>query len=131
MNYEQLLEDLSTLLLQIKEYLLALAPKLIGAVAVFLLGVLIAKIFQAIMRRIIKNADRIIRNKKLQTRIKQLQIEKSASLISKLIYWIIIIFFLTAATEILGLPIITTWLFTKYINSCYHNFSWFDGWKVT
>ena len=36
--------------------------------------------------------------------------ERSAEVISKVLYWIILFFFLTAATEVLGLPVVTTWL---------------------
>lgn len=110
MNNEQFFNDLSVLLVQIKEYIFDLIPRLFGAVIIILIGILIAHIIKALVNRFINNFDRFIPNIKLQTKLKQMNLEKSAGLFSKILYWILIIFFLTAATETLGLPIITTWL---------------------
>jgi hypothetical protein len=110
MTYKQFLEDLSRLFLQLKENVIAFVPNLIAAIAVFLIGLLLAFIVQAIIKRFIRNLDRFISYEKLQNRIKHLRLERSAGLISKILFWIVIVFFLTAATEVLGLPIITTWL---------------------
>jgi small-conductance mechanosensitive channel len=63
-----------------------------------------------LINRIINGLYRYIPNKSYQQKIKQISTDPSSRLVSKIIYWMIIIFFLTAATEILGLPIITTWL---------------------
>jgi hypothetical protein len=96
--------------MQFRDNVISFVPNLIAAVAVFLIGVLLALLFRAMVRRFVKNLDRFILHEKLQKRIRELHLERSADLISRILYWIIIVFFLTAATEILGLPIVTTWL---------------------
>lgn len=110
MSYEQLLNDLGELLVQFRENLIAFIPKLIFAIVIILIGILIARLFQALVNRFIKNLDRFISSRKLQSGLKQIRLERSARLVGKIVFWIIIVFFLTAATEVLGLPIITTWL---------------------
>ena len=110
MSTDQFLKDLSNLLLLIKDYTFHLIPKLLGALIIILIGFLVAHIVRALINRLIDNFERFVPNKKLQIRIKQMHLDESAGLFSKIVYWILIIFFLTAATETLGLPIITTWL---------------------
>ncbi len=110
MSYEQFPEDLGTLFAQFKENLIAFIPKLVLAILIVLIGIVIARLIQALVNRVIKNLDRFITNRRVQSGLKQVRLERSSLLAAKLIYWVIIIFFLTAATEVLGLPIITTWL---------------------
>ena len=109
-SYEQSIEDLGKLFMQFRENMISFLPNLIAAVVVFLIGVLIAFLFQAMMKRFVRNLDRLILHQKFRKRVRQLRLERSADLIGRILYWIIIIFFLTAATEIMGLPIVTTWL---------------------
>lgn len=110
MSYEEFLNDMGRLFVQFKETLIAFIPRLIFAIVIILIGILIARLFQALVNRFIKNLDRFISSKKLQSGFKQVRLERSGRLVGKIVYWIILIFFLTAATEVLGLPIITTWL---------------------
>lgn len=95
---------------QIRETLVGFLPNLAGAVLIFLLGVLVAYVMRSIAKRLLKNAGRLIPNKRVRERILPERMERSAEVISKVLYWIILFFFLTAATEVLGLPVVTTWL---------------------
>jgi hypothetical protein len=110
MSYEQLLADLGEMFVKFKDNLIAIIPNLVFAIIIILIGILIARLIQALVNRFIKNLDRLVSSKKLQKGLKQMRLERSTRLVGKIIYWIIIVFFLTAATEVLGLPIITTWL---------------------
>jgi len=110
MSYEQFLADLGKLLIQFKENLIAFFPQLVLAIVIVLVGIIVARIFRALVNRFIGSLDRFVANRKVQGRLKQLQLERSGKLVGKMVYWIIIVFFLTAATEVLGMPIITTWL---------------------
>ena len=98
MSYEEFLKDLGRLFFQFKEALIAFIPKLVFAIVIILIGILIARLFQALVNRFIKNLDRFISSKKLQSGFKQIRLERSARLVGKIVYWIILIFFLTAAT---------------------------------
>ena len=110
MSYDQLIEDLGNLLVQFKENLISFIPKLVFALLIVLIGVLVARLLQAIINRFINRIDGFIANRKFKSRLKNIRLDKSARLVGKIVYWIILIFFITASTEILGLPIITTWL---------------------
>jgi small-conductance mechanosensitive channel len=102
--------DLNGMLKQLEEIIFLFLPKLALALVIFLIGYVIARIIRALINRLISRMERITPNKVLQQRLQQISTDPSVRLISNMLYWIIIIFFLTAATEILGLPIITNWL---------------------
>jgi len=110
MSFDQLLEDLAELLVQIRENIFAILPNLLYAVIIVLIGVLVARLLQSVVNRFINNLHRLIPGKKWQTGLKQIRPEHSGRLMGKIVYWTVIVFFLTAATEVLGLPIITSWL---------------------
>jgi len=109
-DYDQLLKDLSTLFLQFKDSFFAFIPKLVFALIIVLIGIVIARLFKALVNRLIKNIDRLTSSKILKNRLAQIRLDRSTQLVGKFVYWIIIVLFLTAATEVVGLPIITTWL---------------------
>lgn len=110
MNYEQFVNDLGQLFTQFKDKFFAIVPDLIFAVIIVLIGILVARLLKTVVNRLINRIDKLIPSSKLRNRLKKVSLERSAQIVAKLVYWIIIVFFLTAATEILGLPIITTWL---------------------
>jgi small-conductance mechanosensitive channel len=102
--------DINLTLGQLQNILISFMPKLLAAILLFLIGFAIARIIRALINRLINRMDRMLPSKILQKKLKQIITDPSARLISNLIYWTVIIFFLTASTEILGLPIITNWL---------------------
>lgn len=95
---------------QIRQTVVGFLPNLAGAVFIFLVGVLVAYVSRTIVNRLLRNVGRLIPNRRIRERLQPDRIERSAEVISKVLYWIIIFFFLTTATEILGLPVVTTWL---------------------
>jgi small-conductance mechanosensitive channel len=110
MNYNQIIEDIGKMFAQLKQSIIELLPNLLGAVAVFLVGFLAAFLLRALMRRFLKRIGSLIPHKKIQSRLHSANMEGPASVISNIFYWIVIFFFLATATEILGLPVVTTWL---------------------
>ena len=110
MDKNQLLFDVNSMFNQLDDIIFSFLPKLVLAIIIFLIGFGLARIIKAVMNRFISRMEKMMPNKILQQKIKQISVDPSTRLVSNLIYWIIIIFFLTAATEILGLPIITNWL---------------------
>jgi small-conductance mechanosensitive channel len=84
-------------------------PKLIMGLIVLLIGYLIARIVQSLVRRFIEYLDRIINNN-LNNRLLQVNLSSSRTFIARTFFWIIIFFFVTLFTEIIGLPVITSWL---------------------
>jgi small-conductance mechanosensitive channel len=111
MNYNQFVENLIRLLNQFKESLFIFLPNAIAALFIFLGGLLFARLIKTVTERFINRADRLIPNRKIQGRVKRFITEKPvATVISSFLYWIIVFFFLTAATETLGLPVVTAWM---------------------
>jgi small-conductance mechanosensitive channel len=95
---------------QIRQALVGFLPNLVGAVLIFLVGLLAAYTTRSIAKRLLRNVGRLIPNRRVREGIHPEGMERSAEVISKVLYWIILFFFLTAATEVLGLPVVTTWL---------------------
>lgn len=82
-------------------------PEIVGALLVVLVGWLIARTARALTRHGIQLLD------KVSDRIvgpSRLRIGRSAGIISTLVYWIVLLLFVTAATQVLGLTTFTDWL---------------------
>lgn len=109
MKYQELVQEMRQMILDLWGFLLEFLPKLILGLVVLLLGYLIARIVQSLVGRLIGHLDRII-NKNLSGRQIQVNLNSSRNFISKAFFWIILFFFLTVFTETLGLPVITSWL---------------------
>jgi small-conductance mechanosensitive channel len=110
MEFEELLKDLNQLLSDFKVSFLAFLPKFVFALIVFLIGYLIARLVQFLAKRFIRGTNRFITNKKISKHLQQKHFEQSSVFISKTLYWIIIVLFLTIASEIMGVPVATAWL---------------------
>lgn len=110
MDFDSFLRDFNTMLKDFLGNLIAFLPKLIFALLVFLAGYLIAKFVKFLIQRFIKGTNRFLSNQKIKKHIEQRHVDQFAAFAGKTVYWFIIILFVTLATEILGLPIITTWL---------------------
>ncbi len=89
--------------------LIEILPKLVFGIFVLLLGFLLARVIQFLIKRLIRYVNKVI-NEKLKSKYLKIDLEGSETFVSKTIYWIVLIFFFTLFTEIVGLPVITTWL---------------------
>lgn len=110
MNFNQMLTELNKFSFQFKKSVVDFLPNFLGALVIFLLGFLIASLLRSLVYRFFKNSGRIIPYEKIQSRLHPSKMEQSASVISRILYWTIIFFFFTIATEALGFPVVTTWL---------------------
>jgi small-conductance mechanosensitive channel len=110
MNFNQMITELGKVAFQFKKSAIEFLPNFLGAVVIFLIGFLIAKLLRALVYRFFKNIGRLIPYEKVQSRLQPTKLEPSASIISDILYWFIIFFFITVATEAMGLPVVTMWL---------------------
>jgi hypothetical protein len=110
MNYRQLLEYPSELISSLKQSIGGLLLHIIGAILIILIGHFIARLFSSLINRSLKKLSQLIPSPKNQVHLKSPKVMMSADLIGKIIYWIVLFFFITVATEMVGLPIVTTWL---------------------
>lgn len=89
----------------------AYLPSLLAALALVLLGWLSAHLLRAFIKRLGAGTDRLISRIGLGSHLQALRLPWSLSqFIATTVYWLVILFFLTAAAEIMGLPGIATWL---------------------
>lgn len=91
------------------DFLLELVPKLLLGIIVLLLGYFFARLVKYLVSRFIRYLDKTI-NGKLNSRQLQVNLGSSRIFIGKVFFWIIIFFSITLFTEVLGLPVITSWL---------------------
>lgn len=117
MNYEQILADIGRLFTQTREHLIVLIPKLIMALLILLTGFLIARLFRTLSSKLLIKIGDLLPATKLQGNIKSERLDRYSGLVGNIIFWIVFFFFLTTATEVIGLPIMTAWLsnFIQYL----------------
>ncbi len=91
--------------------LIRLLPNMLGAIAVFLVGWLVAKLFRGLVERGLRLLSRVLaRVTRGPLARGMLMEERSIKAVGAILYWAIILLFLTAATQVLGLGIFTDWL---------------------
>lgn len=104
-------ETLTNVLDQIIERLTLFFPNVIGALVLLLLGWIVAYCLRLLTLRFIQVAEKALlrlTNKRIAS-TKQLS-ATSTKIIGSIIFWVVILFFLTAATQVLGLQTFTIWL---------------------
>lgn len=87
--------------------LLAQLPQLLGAVALLLVGWLLARLLRLATRRAAALIDSLITRSTGQSRWR---VGRSATVLGTVVYWVVLLFFATAATQTLGLQTFTDWL---------------------
>ena len=86
-------------------------PQLIGAIAVLILGWLIAKGVKILTIRMGRSFDRVPKLIGLGGIVRKRQVNNSVLVfISNVAFWLVILFFLTSATHLMGLTMFTGWL---------------------
>jgi small-conductance mechanosensitive channel len=82
-------------------------PELLEALALLLIGWLLARLLRAATRRGVALLDSLIARR---TRRELWRVGRSASTLGTVVYWVVLLFFVTAATQSLGLQTFTDWL---------------------
>lgn len=110
MDQHQLWNDLVGVFDLFRTRAMEFLPQLAGALLIFLAGLLIAHFLRILIHRALKNLGRVIPHRGIQGRLPPDRMERPAAVVTNIFYWIILFLFLTAATEMLGLPVVTKWL---------------------
>lgn len=88
-------------------------PHLVGAIAVLLIGYLIARTLKALTNRVGSSFDSVVEMLGLGNVIAAGRVNASVlTIIGNLIFWLVLLFFLTSATNLLGLKMFAGWLDT-------------------
>ena len=106
-------QAIATSLLDLWVRFITFMPTLIGALLVFLLGLVVASILGKVVERIIRalRIDQAIERISIGERLKEHGITTTFSeFLGKLVQWFLVLVFLMAATDILGLVQVTSFL---------------------
>jgi hypothetical protein len=110
MDYNKLTQALLNIMAHFKQSLLEFLPNLAGAIFILVVGFLIARLARALIIRFTNKLHRLIPNQRISNKVRGFIEEKPVTrVIGGILYWILVFFFLTVATETLGLPVVTTW----------------------
>jgi len=94
---------------QVKEKMVEFLPSLLAATVLVLLGWLLAHLLRAAMNRLIPRLSKLIPSRAIQQGLRTSGIERIATdLVAGVLFWLVMILFLAAATETLGLPVVST-----------------------
>lgn len=86
-------------------------PKLVGALLLLLVGWLIARLLRSIGTNVVMTVERVLSQSSIArtgTSVKLPLI--SARVLGGILFWLVLLFFVTAATEVMGLSLFTSWL---------------------
>ena len=87
------------------------APQLIGALALLLLGWLVAHLLRLSTRKIVQGFDSLFKKASKNDGIHREKIKQSYSLIlSQVVFWAVILFFIAASANLLGWKMFTGWM---------------------
>ena len=89
------------------ERLAAHLPSLVGAILLLAAGWLLARLLRVLAVRGMQLAETLIERMAGSSRIK---VGRSANVLGTIVYWVVLLFFVTAATHVLGLQTFTDWL---------------------
>jgi len=102
-----LMAGVQNMLHQILEYL----PRITSAVLIFVLGWLLARLIRFLIVRSIGRLDHWWQRFSSNRGVEHVQQRfPPTRIISELVYWVLLLFFVVLATDILGLKIFSTWL---------------------
>lgn len=86
-------------------------PKLIGALLLLIAGWLLARLLRTIGVRLVLLIERLLAQTSFGRAERAVKLPViSAKLVGGILFWLVMLFFITAATEVLGLAIFTAWL---------------------
>jgi len=91
--------------------IIAFAPRLAGAFALLIVGWMIAYVLRLASSKLIHGLNTIFHDIPNTANAEQLKIKRSyAAIISNLVFWVVMIFFITAAAKLLEWKIVSNWL---------------------
>lgn len=88
--------------------LVAHVPSVLGAIALVVVGWFVARLLRLLSARGIQVIETLI--ERATGRPSRLGALRTATAISALVFWVVLLFFITAATQVLGLVTFTEWL---------------------
>jgi len=86
-------------------------PAVVIAAVLVLAGWALGRLLGAWTGRLVGRVDHLAPGRALHNGLRRIGIERAPSdVVAGIVFWLVLLFFLTAATETLGLPVLATWL---------------------
>ncbi len=85
-------------------------PSVVGAVLLLLAGWVLAKILRALTNRTLVLLDAGLVRLLGEGRAERVRLARSSDVLGTIVFWAVMLFFVTAATQVLGLATFTQWL---------------------
>lgn len=93
------------------EQMAEFAPHLAASLLLLLAGWVIAALTRFVVRKVLRGLHSLLHRKLMRLGARASRMETAVvEAVPHLLYWFIILFFLAAATEAMGLPVFTSWL---------------------
>lgn len=92
------------------ERLLALLPNLLAALALLVVGWIAARVLRFAARRAVGLLETLAARVAGRAGAERVRLSRSSALIGALVFWVTLLVFVTAATQVLGLTLFTAWL---------------------
>lgn len=94
----------------ILERLVTYLPSVLGAVLLLFAGWLLARLLRALATRGAMLVETLLARFFAPRSAERLRFGRSASVLGTVVFWVVLLFFVTAATQVLGLQTFTDWL---------------------
>jgi small-conductance mechanosensitive channel len=88
----------------------AYLPSLLGAVLLLIAGWVLARILRALTVRAVLLLDALVGRMTKSAGAERLRMARSSTILGAIVFWVVVLFFVTAATHVLGLQSFTQWL---------------------
>lgn len=110
MSWDHLVRSLTTSLETVAAKVLALIPNIFAFLLLLLAGWVLASLLKSLARRLTQRVLRAVnRNRELHTQVQQAATVRSLpTLIGRIVFWLVLLFFLAAAIDVLGLPAVSS-----------------------
>ena len=110
MNFQQILDNVNQFLISLKDTTLLFLPKFVLAIIIVIIGYLVASLIKKVVKGLFRRVKTIVTKPKYSKYITTQNIEDLSVFTGKALFWIVLFFSFTIATESIGLPILTAWM---------------------
>lgn len=85
-------------------------PSVFGAVLLLIVGWALARLLRALTMRAVLLLDKFFSRISTPAGLERLRIGRASVVLGTIVFWVVVLFFITAATQVLGLQAFTNWL---------------------
>ncbi len=103
-------EALATVGSTLLERIVAFVPSVVGAVLLLIVGWILARILRVLAARAALLLDTLLTRVSGPAGVERLRMGRAAGVFGAVVFWVVLLFFATAATQVLGLQTFTNWL---------------------